>query len=220
MTPEPSMDREIPRQREPQRQPDDPFEHGDDFVAHERLVEGTLEKANALIAAYEAGRLTPVQRAELPRVAMRLRQMLAVQMGSTIRSLDMQDGSYDNASVDNLLRTRLRQVRNIDTNMNRMWGTRTIRKVSSWITEDLPNWFGVKWLQLKDNTKHFLKTAGIVAAGATALTVGGYAVAGLVSGEGAWGGMRMLGRHAQIAGSSVADLFRRNPAGAGPGPVA
>ena len=43
-----------------------------------------------------------------------------------------------------------------------MYGTRTIRKVTAWLTEDIPNWFTVKWNQVKDFARQIFTVVGVV----------------------------------------------------------
>jgi hypothetical protein len=80
--------------------------------------------------------------------------------------------------------------------LNRMIGTRTVRKVSAWITEDLPNWFSVRWEQAKDNMKHLLKGVAVVGGLSAGGAILGYSLAtgGFVP------GVTLLGQHlAQLA---------------------
>ena len=74
-----------------------------------------------------------------------------------------------------------------------------IRKVSSWFSEDMPNYLGVKWDQFTDNAWQFLKVAGVTAAA----TAGGYALWGSLMGDGALAGLQTFGRHAGQAGRAI-----------------
>ena len=179
----------------------DPFEDSDDFEAHSRSLESTMRRADELIARGEAGTLTPREQQELPRVVGRLRQLLRIQLdrNGRISRLDMADGSYDNATTDDLLRSQVGALRDMDIAHNRMWGTRTIRKVTGWLTEDVPNWFSVKSGQVWDNLKQFLKVAGV----AGALTTGGYALYGHLAGGGAMQGLGLMGQHIGRAGGAI-----------------
>ena len=190
--------------RIPEKLPDH-FEDSDDFEAYSRSLDSVMKRSNELLGISKERELTDKEKAELPRVVTRLRQLLKIQMNwnGRIAKIDMEDGSYDNATIDNKLRVQLRALRNLDIDVHRMWGTQTIRKISSAITEDIPNWFGIKWQQLKDNAKQFLKIAG-VAAGATA---GAYALGGWLMGHGPIAGLKTLGDHVGWLASGIGGAF-------------
>ncbi len=149
----------------------DQLESAEEYANYERSTNEAIAAAEVMIQAAQNGTLTPQQKEELPRLVGRLRQRLAVQMdwNGRIAQLDMDDGSYDNATTDNKLRIQLARLRNLDYEVNSMWGTRTIRKVFSWFGEDMPNWISIKFRQVADSVKQFLKVGGVAAAG-----VGGY----------------------------------------------
>ncbi len=192
------------------------FERSDDVFAHEKRIELALERARALEEAYRTkGDLTPAERAELPRVAARLRRLFELQMGPTVADLNRNNPADDEIPTDHSLRIHLRRIRNLHIDMNKAWSTRTVRKVHMWIKEDIPNWFSVTWRSLKDNTKYLLKGAGVAALAGTGLAVGGYALTGALMSEVGWGagalaGLRTLGQHAGATGSAIGDMFRRD----------
>jgi hypothetical protein len=199
----------------PREHKDDSFEEFDDFEAYQRVLRETMARADALIEKHGSGAaLTPAEKRELPVVVGKLRQLLAQQLkwNGKIAKLDREDGSYDNAHLDNQLRRQLKALRNMDTNLNRLWGTRTVRKIRSWFAEDVPNWFGVTWAKAKDNLKHLAKTAGIVVGIGALGTVGGYALA--YGGVGP--GLEAMSRHfapvgeaAGKAGSGIGKWFSK-----------
>ncbi len=199
---------------------DTDFARSDDVRAHEERVEFAIKRAEALEEAYATRELTASEKAELPRVATRLRRLFKLQMGATIADLNKDNSADDEVTTDDKLRIHLRRIRNMHIDMNKMWGTHSIRKVSMWLKEDIPNWFGVTTRKFWDNTKFLLKTAGVVAAGSTLALAGGYAAAGWYGGEGALAGLGTLGQHLGIAGTAVRGMFRGDPAAPAVGPVA
>jgi hypothetical protein len=196
----------------PQAPASNPLEEFDDLHAYNESLQKTLRRADEIVAMQRRG-LTEQERkalkTELPALVRTLRHLLKVQMdpSGTIVKADLEDGSYDNADTDNQLRSRLGTLRNLDVRLNRMFGTRTIRNLSSTFTEDLPNWFGVKWRQAKDNLKHLLKTTAVV---------GGISAAGLLAGYGLYHGSltqgaTVLGQHAGVAGSAIGSFLSSIP---------
>jgi hypothetical protein len=187
---------------EPIEKPRDRFRDADDFESYQRTLDATMKRADDLIARGKANTLSAAEKKELPRVVSKLRELLAIQMdwNGKIAKVDREDGSYDNATIDNQLRVQLRQLRNLDISHNRLWGTRLIRKITSWFSEDVPNWFGVKLEQVKDNLKQVLKVVGV----AGALTAGGYATYGYFAGGGAIKGLGLFAEHIGAAGAGIA----------------
>ncbi len=126
----------------------------DDFESYRRTLKDVMARADEIIAMKERG-LKPEEikqlKTELPHVVSALRELLEAQLdrNAEISKLDRADGSYDNADLDDKLRIQLKQLRNLNTDVSRMFTTRTVRKVSAWFNEDLPNWFSVKWEQAK-----------------------------------------------------------------------
>jgi hypothetical protein len=179
----------------------DSFEKFDDFEAYRKTLTESMRRADEILGMHRRG-LTKKEREklkdELPILVQTLRQLLEAQLESNgiIAKLDRSDGSYDNASVDNKLRIQLGKLRDMSIELNRMIGTRTVRKVSAWITEDLPNWFSVRWEQAKDNMKHLLKGVAVVGGLSAGGAILGYSLAtgGFVP------GVTLLGQHlAQLA---------------------
>jgi hypothetical protein len=174
----------------------------DDFESYRRTLKETMARADEIIAMRERG-LTPEEtkqlKTELPHVVASLRQLLEVQLdrNADISKLDRADGSYDNADIDEKLRIQLKQLRNLNTDLSRMFTTKTVRKVSAWFHEDLPNWFSIKWEQTKDNLRQFLKTAAVVGGLTAGGVITGYAIAngGLIPGIG------VLGEHLKLIGA-------------------
>ncbi len=178
------------------------FANFDDFEAYQRTLEKTMNRAQELIDT-DLSTLDPAQKKklelELPRITASLRQLLRAQMehNSILAEIDRADGSYDNATLDNQLRQQLGQLRDKSIDLNKMWGTRTVRKISAWITEDLPNWFNVKTSQAIDTLKQFLKGAAVVGGLTTATVIGGYAIAN----GGILPGLSILGEHLNVVGA-------------------
>ena len=180
-------------------------EHSEDVRAHSRLLTTTIKEADDIIAAHARGS-TPEMRKKwkekLPDITNRLRRLLRTQLDrkGMINKLDVGDGSYDNAGIDNALRSHITSVRNLNTNLNRLIGTRTVRKISGFITEDIPNFFTVKWRQLKDNAKQLLTAGALYGGVGGAAMIGGYTLA---TGD-VMSGAALLGKHASIVGSHLA----------------
>lgn len=183
----------------------DPFDDSVNFRAHADSLDTVMRQADELIARGNAGLLTERERQSLPRRVMRLRQLLSTQLAQNgrISQTDRSDGSYDDATTDDLLRQQVDALRDMDIDHNRMWGTRTVRKIGSWLTEGVPNWFNVKTGQVWDNLKQFLKVVGV----AGALTAGGYAAYGHLAGGGAMAGLGLMGEHAGRAGGAIGNGF-------------
>jgi hypothetical protein len=185
--------------------PEHHFEQFNDLQSYNNVLQRTMQRAEEIIALKQRG-LTEAERealkVELPILVRTLRHLLNTQLdhNGVIAKTDAADGSYDNADVDERLRQQLTALRNLNTDVSRMFGTRTIRKISSAFTEDLPNWFGIKWREAKDNLKHVLKTTAIVGGLTAAGLLGGYALynGGIVSGA------SMLGSHLQTVGGYIA----------------
>lgn len=194
--------RELPPDRDiPPR--DIHFDQAMGMRSHNEMMAIALRRADELIAAHHQRGLTPTEEAELPQVANALRQVLNTQLGARVRGVDLTNGAYENAPVDNLIRIRITQIRDLNIDLTRSWLTRMPRKIIGWFNEDIFNWFRVKPREYWDNTKHFLYNAGMVAAGATAVIAGGYMLAGAIGGEGAFAGLGTLGRHAGVAWNTV-----------------
>lgn len=176
----------------------------DDIAAHDKLLADMTERASKILLEVKAGNLTPKRRSELkiemPKVADLLRQLLLsyLQKDGALRQIDLDDGSYDAHAIENRLRIQIASLRNKHISMNTLLGTRTIRKLTGFIREDIPNFFTVKWRQIKDNVKQLAKTGLLVGALATAGAVGGYSYA-----LGFGPGMAMLGSHLGIVGNAI-----------------
>lgn len=182
----------------------DTFEKFDDFDAYRKTLTESMRRADEILGMQSRG-LTKIEREklkeELPMLVQTLRQLLEAQLESNgvIAKLDRADGSYDNASIDNKLRIQLAKLRDMSIDLNRMLGTRTARKVSAWMTEDLPNWFSIKWEQAKDNLKQFLKGAAVVGG----LTAGGAILAYSLATGGFVSGVTLLGQHLSTLASWI-----------------
>ena len=113
--------------------------------------------------------------------------------------LDRADGSYDNANIDRKINAQISWLSNLNISLNRMFGTRTARKVMGFFTRTMPNWIGVEWKSFKDNAKHALIAAGTIGAAGAALTIGGYSLAY----GGFMPGMSALGTHLTPALTAV-----------------
>ena len=189
----------------------------DDIKAHSETLEKTFKQASDIIAACHRG-FTPAEKKkfkkELPEIVGRLRQLLEAQLqkGGGIQSLDLADGSYDNVHTDHMLRKQLATLRNLNIDLNTMIGTRTVRKLTGFLREDLPNWFSVTWMQAKDNLKQLAKTGALYGGIGAVAATGGYAAYGaLALPGGALAGVGLLGSHLSYvpgavynAGSAVA----------------
>lgn len=186
-------------------QQEKPFEQFNDLQSYNETLRKTMNRAAEIIAMNKRG-LSDAERAalknELPILVQTLRHLLKTQLDSNglIARTDKADGSYDNADVDNKLRQQLGALRDLNTDVNRMVGTKTVRKLTGMITEDLPNWFGVKWEQVKDNLKQALKAVAVFGGLTAAGLLGGYSLyAGSLS-----GGASMLGNHLSKVGGALA----------------
>lgn len=182
----------------------------DDIQAYSATLEKTFKEANDIIAGCQRG-FTPAEKKkykkELPELVGRLRQLIEAQLqkGGGIQSLDLADGSYDNVHTDHMLRRQLMALRNLNIDINTMIGTRTVRKLSGFLREDLPNWFHVTWMQVKDNLKQLAKTTALYGGAGTATALAGYATYGALALDGgAMAGVGLLGSHLYSAGSAVA----------------
>ena len=158
----------------------------DDVHAHQERLGKNMDKAAEIIAEYEKGgdareallkRLTGSE--ELPILIQSLTQLRDSQLeqNGLIMDMDLADGSYDNATVDRKLNHQINWLSDLNISLNRMFGTRTARKVMGFFTRTMPNWIGVEWTAFKDNAKHVLMAAGVIGAAGAAVTVGGYALA-------------------------------------------
>lgn len=177
----------------------------DDFKAFNETMKSTLKEASVIIGAYHRGFTKEEKirfKKELPQIVARIRQLLEAQLeeGGSIRELDMDDGSYDNKDLDLALMRQLQTLRNLNTDLNSMIGTRMIRKLTAFISEDIPNWMTIRWRQLKDNTSHLLKTGAIVGGVGGAVALAGYSTAGALFMKGGVGaGLETLGTHIGLA---------------------
>ncbi len=188
--------------------PDNAIERGperglaasDDLHKHQETLTRTMTRANEIVDRYKRGgeeraKLIAELRANdgLSDVLQTLRQLRdsELERNGLLRQLDQADGSYDRRNTHRRLNSLIGNIRNLDIDMNRMWGTRMIRKISAFFGESVPNWWTVEWRAFKDNAKHFLTTAAVVGAAGAGLTVGGYALAhgGLTP------GLQAMGRH-------------------------
>lgn len=177
----------------------------DDVDAHRKVLKDTMDQAHAIIAQCKNPGISKKDRElnkkQLPEIKGRLKQLLVAQLQKkgAIRQLDLADGSYDNVFVDDEIRKLLAKVRNLHTELNTLIGTRTIRKLTGFILEDIPNFFTVKWRQLLDNGKQLLKAGALYGGGATLAAVGGYSIAtgDIVSGS------QLLGQHLGVAGGAI-----------------
>lgn len=163
----------------------------DDLRAHIENMQAAMLRADEIIAAADKGdptaALPPAQRA-LPEKAKKqaLAAELAVltgqlkaavdsqlQRGGTIARIDLSDGSYDNASIDNRLRILYSRIRNMKMDLGGWFSFKRTRKFFAWMGQDVPNWFNVKSRQVVDGAKQALKLAGVVGTVAAA-GYGGY----------------------------------------------
>ena len=172
---------------------EDPLDPSDDYRSHGSELRERMARARFLIASMNRRELTEAEKEELPQLTTDLRRLLRVQLAwnGRIARLDAEDGSYDNAEIDNALRLQMARLRDKNIDLRRMWGTRTVRKVSAWLFEDLPNWMTVKWRQLKDNLWQFTKVAAVAGLVGGGAALGGYALA--YGGLGA--GLSAMGQH-------------------------
>lgn len=176
----------------------------DDVAAHSKLLKDTMARAKQIITLYRRGFTRDEKKSmktEIPKLAGELRQLLFAQLQKegAIYKLDRSDDSYDNVFIDDELRKQLATLRNIHINLNTLIGTRTVRKLSAFIVEDIPNLFTVKWRQLKDNLWQLGKS-GVLAIGVGgAAAVAGYSLAqgGIVP------GMTVLGEHLSTVGAAA-----------------
>lgn len=193
-----------PKEREPQPG----LAASDDIHAHQERLVKNMDKAAELITEYEKGgdareallkRLTGTE--ELPILIQSLTQLRDSQLeqNGLIMGMDLADGSYDNATIDRKLNRQINWLSDLNISLNRMFGTRTARKVMGFFTRTMPNWIGVEWTAFKDNAKHVLIAAGTIGAAGAVLTAGGYALAygGLTP------GLAALGTHLTPALSAV-----------------
>ncbi len=178
----------------------------DDISAHTRVLKETMDSAHEVIAKCRQRGLSKKELLKnkklLPELKGKLKQLLIShleKMGS-IRQLDLEDGSYDNVFIDDELRKLLAEVRNLNTDFNSLIGTRTIRKLTGFIVEDIPYWFTVKWRQLKDNMKQLFKAGALYGSLGSLAAIGGYSIA---TGD-VYSGTALLGKHLGIVGSHIA----------------
>jgi len=195
----------MPTQNTPEQQQENPFEQFNDLQSYNETLRKAMNRATEIIAMNKRGFSDgerKVLKTELPVLVQTLRHLLKTQLDQNglIAKTDKADGSYDNADVDNRLRQQLGALRNINTDVNRMIGTKTVRKLSGMITEDLPNWFNVKWEQVKDNLKYALKAVAVFGGLTAAGLLGGYA---LYNGS-FTAGASMLGQHLSTVGGYLA----------------
>jgi len=166
-----------------EREPQPGLAASDDIHAHQERLSKNMDKATELIAEYEKGgdareallkRLTGTE--ELPILIQSLTQLRDSQLeqNGLIMGMDLADGSYDNATIDRKINSQISWLSNLNISLNRMFGTRTARKVMGFFMRTMPNWMGVEWNAFKDNAKHVLIAAGTIGAAGAALTVGGY----------------------------------------------
>ncbi len=201
-----------------------PHERGlaasDDLHQHQEMLARTMTRARELIDRYNRGGeertklLAELRQTDgLSEILQTLRQLRDSELDKhgLLRSLDAADGSYDRRGTHRQLNTLIGNIRNLDIDLNRMWGTRMVRKISAWFGESMPNWFSVEWRAFKDNSKHFLTSAAVVGAAGAGLTVGGYALAngGLAPGLQALGGH--LSQGTSFLGAQLSKLFKRTP---------
>lgn len=181
----------------------------DDIAAHSKILKETMARAKQIITYSKRGFSKEERkhmRAEIPKLVLELRQLLVAQLQKegAIHQLDRSDDSYDNVYIDNELRKQLAALRNIHTNLNTMIGTRTVRKLTAFIVEDIPNWFTVKWRQLKDNVYQLSKTTALATGAIGATAVAGYSIAN----GGIGPGLTFLGQDLRIAGSFISDAVK------------
>jgi hypothetical protein len=186
------------RERPPAR---NSFDDSNETESHMRMLDRVTGEADMLIEKGRLGTLTARDKQRLPIVTHQLRALLETQLdpGSPIALRDAADGSYDNATTDLRISELLARTRKLDFQHNQLWGTRTIRNASAYVTEDLPNWFGVRWRQVKDVFWQFAKIAGV----AGLLTAGGYGAYGYLSGQGFGKGLALFGDHAMKASNWI-----------------
>lgn len=172
----------------------------DDMHKHQEVLGRTVARAKDIIDRYNrGGESRTALLAELKAndglsdVLQTLRQLRdsELEKNGLLRLHDAADGSYDRRSTHRNLNALIGNIRNLDIDMNRMWGTRWARKISAFFGESIPNWWTVEWRAFKDNAKHFLTTAGVVGIAGAGLTVGGYSLAH----GGITPGLQAMGRH-------------------------
>lgn len=177
----------------------------DDIHSYNDSLHETMKRASEIIEMCKTKLSDAEKKAlkiEIPIVVRNLRLLLNTQLdpNGAVSVLDRSDGSYDNAVLDTRLQQLLAKLRNLDTDMHRLIGTKNIRKISATINEDLPNWFGIKWREAKDNLKQLMKTTAVVGGLTAAGLLGGYALynGGLIVGAG------ILGKHLGQVGAFLA----------------
>jgi len=150
----------------------------DDLESYNRTMEKAMGRAEEIIAMKARG-ITPEEeialKKELPILVRNLRAMLKTQLAhnSSIVQMDLADGSYDNLDTDEKLRKQLSVLRDLNTDIARGWGTKTIRKFSAWFREDIPAWLSVKGGVIMDYFRQFLPIAGVIGG----VTAAGYMIA-------------------------------------------
>lgn len=182
----------------------------DDIQGRSVVLKETVKKASDIISAHHRG-FTSAEvkkyKKELPEIVTHLRQLIEAQLqpGGGIKTLDLADGSYDNVQTDLALIRQRMALRNLDVDLNRMIGTRTMRKITGFIREDFPDWFSIRWNQAKDNAKQLLKTGALYGGIGAATAVAGYATYGaLMPGAGgALAGVGLLGSHLSYVPSAI-----------------
>ena len=174
----------------------------DDVAAHTKELRESMERADEIIALAHRG-ITKEQgeklREEIPNLNIRLRQLIASQFDpkGAIRTLDMEDGSYDNVYIDRALRRQISALRNLHIKKFTTFGTRSIRKLTGFLSEDIQNWFTIEWRNIKNELYQLTKTGALVGSLGAAGLIGGYSLAA----GGYMPGMEILGEHLAVASS-------------------
>ena len=176
----------------------------DDLGKHREMLDKAIKQADGIISRYEQGAVTDKDKQELPILLSNLEFLLNAELDhlGAIYKVDMDDGSYDNAGIDEKLRVLIRYVRNLNIELNGWYGTKTAKKILGWV-HDVPKWFTIRWRQVKDYAKHVLFWAGLAGLGVAA----GYGFYGWYTGKGVMGGLSLMWDHLWGAGKKVWNFF-------------
>lgn len=171
-----------------------------DLEAYDTMLGKTMQEAEDILSMKDRV-LSDLEREKLkkrlPILVRTLRTMLKTQLSanSEIVKLDRSDGSYDNAALDEKLRLQLSALRDFNTDLTRSWGSRTIRKVTAWLSEDLPSWFTVRKNQVMDFFRPVLSLLGVVG--------GAVGVGYMVANKGVVPGIRRMSEDVTSVAESV-----------------
>lgn len=196
------------------RAPERGLSASDDIHKHQEVLGKAMTEAEEILERYSRAHgdrtalIAELKRTDkLSSLLQTLRQLRDAELDKhgLLYEMDKSDGSYDRRGTHRRLNGLITNLRGLDINLNRMYGTRMVRKISAWFGETLPKWLTVEWRAFKDDAKHFLRTAGVVGLAGAGLTVGGYALAY----GGFTPGFSALGGHLGQAGSYIASQWGR-----------